>query len=648
MKVFNLLLFWQLLFAATTLGMQAPLKPPADTARFYMKHSFDVLKYNMKVGLYQCYQNPYPGSFTAQEIVTLKVDSALNAISLNALNSSMEIDSVKMAGSSFIHEHDTLRIMLDRTYQPGEILDVQVFYRHRNVKDNGFYAAYGVVYTDSPPEGARKWLPCWDRPSDKARWELVAKVPLNVRLGSAGLLADSVISGDTIAYHWITDIPVSTYLITFTSKLNFLIHRKYFHRVTNNADSIPVLIYYKAGENIALVDSSIIPVTNFFAEKFGDYPFEKIGFATLNSTFAWGGMENQTMVNLRPNGYTDVNLIAHEHSHQWFGDLITCGTWADIWLNEGFATYCQNLWVEHSLGYESYKNSLGLLANYYLNSNPGWPLYHPEWAIQTPSGNFLYNEAISYNKGACVLHQLRYVLGDSLFFSVLHAYATDTSLMYGNAVTSDFVEKVNQVAGTDMNWFFDEWVYAANHPVYQNTYSTDSMPAGTWELRVIISQTQSNAHFFKMPLQLMINFSDATDTLVTVMNDENSQTFSFLFSKKPVNLVFDPFRNILLKQATTIYGIKSVKGRTGFRLNQNEPNPFSQSTMVSYEVPDHENVKISVLDTSGKVYSCPVNRQHEPGSYRFEMGSAGLSPGMYLLKMEAGDFQGIKKMIVIR
>jgi len=524
----------------------------AGATKFSTKFSFDVLKYKLNIGLYQCYFHPYPKSFTAQQRITLRVDSVLSGIALNAVNTSMSIDSVSFAGISFTHQSDTLKILLDRIYQSGEILDLDIFYRHHDVNDNGFYASEGTVYTDSPPEGARKWMPCMDHLSDKAAWELIVRVPSSVRLGSNGRLADSTIAGDTISYHWISDNPVATYLITLSSKLNYMVHKKFWRKLSNQNDSIPVRIYYKAGENISTIDSTILPMTDFFSNKFGDYPFEKIGFATLNSSFPWGGMENQSMVNLGPYGYNDMDLIAHEHAHQWFGNLITCGTWADIWLNEGFGTYCQNLWTEHIQGPNAYKSSLSALASYYLTNNPGWPLYNPEWAIQTPGAGYLYNQSVSYNKGACVLHQLRYVMGDSLFFQLMHAYATDKSLMYENAYTRDFMAKASEISGTDLNWFFNEWVFAPNHPIYNNTFDIDSLAINRWRVIFTVSQSQENTIIFKMPLQVKITFSDNTDTLILVMNDVNHQDFIFSFSKEPVTLSFDPDRNILLKQAATI------------------------------------------------------------------------------------------------
>ena len=449
----------------------------SDTAHWYMEHSYDVLQYKLEVDLYDNYTTPFPKTFTANETITFRVDSTLNSIMLNAVNTSLEVDSVSLAAVTYSHANDTLTLQLDQTYNPGDIVEVTIYYRHLDVADQGLYVSGGFVFTDFPPEGARKVFPCWDRPSDKATWDLTAKVPIDVRLGSTGYLADSVIVADTIWYHWVSDNQVSTYLITWTSYSNWLISISWWHQLNSPNDSIPIWLYHKSTDIMTSALTNIPLMTDLFADLFGSYPFEKIGFATI-TTFPWAGMENQTMVNLKPGGYNDMPLIAHEHAHMWFGDLITCGTWADIWLNEGFGTYCAQLWREDQFGYTSYKNKMNSLANYYLNSNPGWPIYNPEWAIHTPSANALYNVSISYDKGACVLFQLRYVLGDSMFFEVMNAYATDTNFTFKNAVTEDLVAVTNTVTGEDYSWFFDEWVYAPNHPVYSNVWGREDLGGG--------------------------------------------------------------------------------------------------------------------------------------------------------------------------
>jgi aminopeptidase N len=619
-----------------------------DTATYFMKHSYDVISYKMDLDLYHCFFTPYPDSFNAKAEVTFRVDTALNMVKLNAVNASMDIDSVRMAGISFTHTGDTLKVTLNRTYNPGEVATVRISYRHKDVNDHAFYATSGAVFTDCPPEGARKWFPCWDRPSDKATTDIRVKIPLNARLGSTGYLADSVVSGDSLWYHWISDQQVSTYLITLCSKSNWGRNETWYHQFNNPLDSVPIWLYSKGSESIGNAQVKIPLITDCYAEKFGDYPFNKIGFATLTTVFPWGGMENQTMVNLMPGGYNDTYLLAHEHSHQWFGDLITCGTWADIWLNEGFATYCTNLWAECSLGYDVYKGRVNSEANYYLSQNPGWPIYNPVWAIVTPSANDLYNQAISYNKGSCVLHQLRYVLGDSLFFAVMAAYSADTNFRFKNAITEDFIGTVNSVTAQDYQWFFDEWVYAPNHPQYTNFYQVNELGSNTWKVTLWIEQSQTNTVFFRMPVEILVNFSDGSDTLVRVWNETNPQTFEFTFTKSPTTLVFDPDREILLKEAIMLLSIGNDEPGTGFELRQNEPNPFSRQTAITYSLDQTSSVRIEILNADGKALLTPIHGTHQPGVYRYVLSDDTLSPGIYFCRMDAGSFSQTRKMIVIK
>ncbi|MCX6250771.1 MAG: M1 family metallopeptidase [Bacteroidetes bacterium] len=529
-----------------------------DTSHFYMRHSFDVLKYKLNIDLYDCYTSPYHKAYSAIESITLKIDSLSNTIKLNAVNSSIVIDSVRGVCKFFTHSEDTLRIRLNRDFQPGEIVNIRIHYRHKEVVDHAFYSGYGCVFFDFPPEGARKCFPCWDRPSDKAMWELTAKVPLEVRLGSNGILSDSLISGDSLYYHWISSEPVATYLMTISSNNKYNLDVLYCHNPLHSGDSTQARFYYNKGEKPYEIERVICPMNTFFSSKFGEYPFRKIGFATMNELFKWGGMENQSMINLQPNAWME-GLISHEFAHQWFGDLITCGTWADVWLNESFGTYCESLWLENTGGFNAYKQHLDTQANSYLKENPGVPVYNPDWAIHTPTAEQLYNVPIVYYKGACVLHQLRYILGDSMFFIVLKSYTGDTNYRYKNAVTEDFIAKVTQVSGKDYFWFFDEWIYHIDHPVYQNKYKIEKQDDMRWKVKLNVVQVQKKTVVFKMPLEIKVQFIDERDTLVKVNNMFKNQLFEFEFSKQPLRILFDPYRNILLKEALTIEGIINDK-----------------------------------------------------------------------------------------
>jgi aminopeptidase N len=516
-------------------------------------HTFDVLDYTLKVNLYHCFTSPYPTDFKGSNTVTFKVDSTLNSIRLNAVHTSLAIDSVRLAGVSFSLVNDTLTILLNRSYNPGEIAQVKIYYRHLNVTDNAVYASGGMFFTDCEPEGARRWFPCWDKPSDKATLDLTAKVPSTVKFASNGKLMDSTFNGDTLTYHWQSIHNIATYLMVMTSKVNYKLDILYWHKLSNPADSIPIRFYYNPGENPAGMEAIIKPMMTWYSQKFCEHPFQKNGFASLNSQFFWGGMENQTLTSICPGCWIDW-LIAHEFAHQWFGDMITCGTWADVWLNEGFATWCEASWAEYSGGYTAYKTEINGDASYYLANNPGWPIYNPSWVNNTPNVYVLFNTAVTYDKGACVLHMLRHILGDSLFFETLQTYCADTNLKFKSAVTADFNAEVNTVTGQDFNWFFNEWIDYPNHPQYKNTYFLKNPVNGKWNVDFVTTQIQTNAPFFKMPLEIKVHFIDNTDTIIHVMNDTIWQEYTWIFQKQPDTVIFDPNNDIVLKLSSTSRG----------------------------------------------------------------------------------------------
>ncbi len=472
------------------------------------------------------------------------------------------IDSVSLSGTSFTHIDNILKIELNKTYNPGDTVNVKVYYHHLNVNDNAFYVQGGFVFTDAEPEGARKWIPCVDHPSDKATFDLTAKVPSTVKLGSNGRLADSTLSADTIYYHWISRDPVATYLMVITGKVNYNLDIIYWHNSSLQNDSIPIRFYWNEGESIANlkhVETIIIPMISHYSDLFGIYPFEKTGFATLNN------------------------------------------------------------------------------------------LYDSSWAIITPSVGVLFNYFITYEKGSCVLHMLRYILGDSLFFKVLKSYATDNEFKYKNASTAQFINKINDVTGKDYSWFFNQWIYNPNYPVYENTYEiTDNNPV--WTLNYNITQTQTNTVFFRMPVGLQIVFLNGSDSRISVMNDMNNQQYSFNFNKKPASVIFDPDDNIVLKTAST--SLVSVdpnkKLPLEFSLEQNYPNPFNPSTTIKYSIPKASFVTLKVYDILGREMTSLINEEKPAGIYEVKLNAVNLASGVYFYRITAGNFVSTKKFIILK
>jgi len=384
-------------------------------------------------------------------------------------HSNMDVDSVMMNGEHVTYSHlsHVITITLDRTYNLGDLFTTTVFY-NGHPEGSGFgsftwdsHSGHPLITTLSEPEGARDWWPCKDMPHDKAdSADVIITVPDDLVATSNGVLVSDIDNGDgTRTFHWDISYPITTYLICL-SITNYQSFTDWY--VSEQGDSMPIVNYVfpehynQAVEDLNITDDAI----GFFASIYGEYPFieEKYG----HSIFGWGGaMEHQCNTSygrwlIRGDHYYDWILV-HELAHMWFGDMITCDIWPEIWMNEGFASYSEALWFEHLFGFETY-------INYMTNSNsvsyPSGPIYDPD---QLFDGNTVYN------KGSWVLHMLRGVMGDEAFFDGMYAYANDPEFMYGTITTREFQAVMEQYYGADLGWYFDEWIWGRNRPFY--TYS---------------------------------------------------------------------------------------------------------------------------------------------------------------------------------
>ncbi|MCK9204379.1 MAG: T9SS type A sorting domain-containing protein, partial [Bacteroidales bacterium] len=278
---------------------------------------------------------------------------------------------------------------------------------------------------------------------------------------------------------------------------------------------------------------------------------------------------------------------------------------------------------------------------------PGWPISDPDWAVNTPSSDVLFNYAITYAKGACVLHQLRYVLGDSSFFATLRAYCADPNLKFQSATIDEFNQKVNLITGEDYSWFFDEWIFQANHPVYQNTYNFQDLGNGQWKVNFHARQIQANAGFFKMPIEIKVRFLDNTDTILRVMNDINNQQLFWTFNKHPLLLQFDPDDQIVLKEGSTIIGVNEVKTiNDNVSLEQNIPNPVISKTTISYEIHWGSEVRLEILNMMGETVMQPVTSFQQPGNHYVTINLSDLPAGIYFYKLTTGTQVITKKLEV--
>jgi hypothetical protein len=372
-----------------------------------------------------------------------------------------------------------------------------------------------------------------------------------------------------------------------------------------------------------------VTMLEIFSDLFGLYPFidEKYG----HCDFGWGGaMEHQTMTST---GTYNENTIAHELAHQWFGDLITCASWADLWLNEGFATYMTGVYRERAYGAAAYYNYM--TSTLAAAKTAVGTLYVQDTANV---GNLFASSRVYY-KGASVLHMLRHVVGDSAFFAGLLAYASDTNLRYGTAATADFRMAMESAAGADLGWFFGEWVYGEKYPKYQYGWTTGPDSAGhRTDLRVVQTTGTVNPAVFRMPVDVRIAGAGWADTIV-VVDSLGTQDFTFVTALEPSSVQIDPGRWLLRDLDSVSYAVLGVGGHAGVPagpfLLQNYPNPFNPSTTIGYAVAARSRVTLKIFNVLGGEVATIFSGVADPGTREAAWNAAGRPSGVYIAELVA-------------
>ena len=509
--------------------------------------------------------------------------------------SEMTVDSVIFFGESwnYNHENDLLKIPAPSVTIPeGYEFNIEVYYQGTPAECSSwgpfnFDQQSGIdhVWTLSEPYGARCWWPCKDDPSDKAdSMDIVVNVPEEQIVVSNGLLLNETNSGNgRKTYHWKESYPICTYLVSVTTYPYLLWHDEY---VGLNGDTLP-LDFYVYPENYNNVLENYLLTNDMmevFAEKFGEYPFmgEKYGHVDFGRG---GGMEHQTISSM---GGSSQWLIAHELGHQWWGDLVTCASFHHIWLNEGFARFSEAIWEEAYNGMESYKNYWQTHSYF-----GGGTIY-----VENPNSiGDIFNGNLSYNKAGWVVHMLRGVLGDSLFFESLKSYGYNDSLAYGAATTENFRDVCESVSGQDLDYFFEQWIYGEYYPKYAISWE----PFSSEQLSITIDQTQS-WQIFKMPIELQI--LTALDTIkMTLMNQSQSETYLVDIVPSLVQSIeLDP-DNWILKNVDYLSTIEPPE-YPNITLSPAYPNPFNPETNFSIFIPNHFGstfATIKVFNVNGKL-----------------------------------------------
>jgi aminopeptidase N len=568
------------------------------------------------------------------------------------LYSNMAVDSVGGDAGTFSHDNDRLQVQLAQARQSGELFTLQVNYHGRPRSDGfgsfgfDFHDGVPIIWTLSEPYFARAWWPCKDTPSDKAdSVDVILTVPDGLTAASNGSLVSNTDNGDgTRTFHWHEAYPITTYLVSLAIT-NYATYSESFNYSPDASMEVQYYIYPEALDDAQERLNQTLTMLTFFHEVFGPYPFlsEKYGIAQ----FPWGGgMEHQTITS---QGSFGVSLTAHELAHQWWGDKITTANWQEIWLNEGFASYAEALYFEHTDGTEFYHTYMGW-------NDSDFP--HPLYVDDTTTVRRIFHRTV-YDKGAWFLHMLRHIVGDSTFFDILLAYSQDPRFAYGNATTAGFQEVCESVSGTDLDWFFQPWIYEIGRPTYRVEWCPEQA-SGTDILSLKIEQTQYlQQGLFPMPIDITVQ-TGLGDTTVTVFNDSAQQTFEIALSARPINILFDK-DDWILKYVESVTLIDGTTGLpSGFSLQQNYPNPFgsaingtsNSATLIQFNIPETAQVRLVIYNLLGQKVRTLRDEDFEPGSHvaqwdgRDDSG-VRVGAGVYLYRIKAGDFVEKKKMTLM-
>jgi aminopeptidase N len=618
-------------------------------------HDFDVLAYDLKVAIDLAGE-----SLTGTTAVLLRSDAALlDSIYLHLVQ--LSVDSVWMGVKSlpFIHASGVLSIDLDTVLSQDDTFSINVAYRGHPGNEGaggfgGFWftatGAYSMgvgLYTD-PPSMGRYWFPCYDEPYDKAEFDMSFKVPLGRTAVSNGILVDTIpdYAESTMTYVWSEHHPTSTYLVA-VSVYDYVVV----------PDSVYPWIYnyvYPADSSKAVTSfRNVHRMMDAFQAVFPPYQFDKFSFVETPK----GDMEHQTCVshlNWLINGFNDYDwILAHELAHHWWGDWVTVGDWRDIWLSEGFATYCEAVYQEYLGGWQAYHDYVvSDIMNYYLASGELFPIYDPlaMWG------------ATSYEKGASVLHMLRHVVGDSTFFTILNAYGNQYA--FSNAVTPDFQAVCESLHGQSLDWFFGEWIYDWAYPQYVYTF----WQAGPDTVEVLVTQEQTMGPVFVMPVDIRLG-TDTGDTTVVAWVDESPETLVIVFpGANTDSFGFDP-NDWILKLSRNEPGVAEREThftrRTGRTRVSAYPNPFNATCRFAVHrgraASNEPGTSLIIYDLAGRPVRSFVlmrdgeygRREADPEGYEFvwdgrdDHGSL-LPCGVYFYGLDDRQTNPHGKLVLLR
>ena len=593
---------------------------------------------NFKVNFYRCTWKADPAVryIDGKVAAYFTITSATNNIIFDLTNV-LIVDSVLFRNQKIgfmQNANATLSLQLPINLVAAQKDSVVMHYH--GVPDNtgfGSFIQYNhngvpVIWTLSEPYGSKDWWPCKNGMDEKAdSIDITIIHPSQYKSTSNGLLQNENTVGNLTTTFFKHRYPIASYLVAF-SVTNFV---TFNNAVQLGNVNLPMVtyVYPESLNDFKTGTGKVLNALQLFHNTFGTYPFIKEKYG--HTQFGWGGgMEHQT------NSFIisiDEGLIVHELAHQWFGDKITCGSWQDIWLNEGFATFCTNYYFEK---YGSVFTKL-IITNHLASivSQPGGSVF----VTDTTNVNNIFNSRLSYYKGAFVLRMLRFTLGDSLFFKGVRQYQNDAALQYGFARTADFKRNMEEASGKNLDYFFNQWIYGQGYPSFKVEWNQNQ---NNWA-RIKVSETTSHPsiNFFKTPLALTFKNATQQKTIVVQCNANNEESWADIgFAADTVlvdrDLQLISKNNQSIKIATASFVQNEVKAF---------PNPVSSQLYLSIKNPTEKKLTVQLYSSIGQLL---WNQLFDtPGQDELlQIPFSNYPKGVYLLKYSAGStLNSIKKIL---
>lgn len=550
-------------------------------------------------------------------------------------NETLEIDSVVSVGEHLPHSVDgyILTIDLNTNLQINKLDSLTIYYQGAPPDDSGFgsfdqsqHYDGPIIWTLSEPYGAKDWWPCKQDLNDKIdSVDIIVTSPAAYKAASNGVLIRDEVLDTVRVSHWRHRHPIAAYLVAI-AVTNYDVYED--EVILNSGDKIDLVNYLYPGyvDDFDGRMQELKNIITFFSDIFIDYPFkdEKYGHAQ----FGWGGgMEHQTMSFMGNLGYY---LTAHELAHQWFGDYITCGSWAEIWLNEGFARYSEGLVMEE----------------FSPNDFPGWRESKISYIVGQPDGSVyvddttsvsrIFSRRLTYEKAGMVLHMLRREIGDAAFFNAIKAYLNDPAIANGYASTSQLKNHFETAADTNLTEFFDDWIYGEGHPSFHVGWDQSNENLVSITLQQTPSHISVDLFECKVELKLIGEFMDTT---FVVHQTENNQTFYLDPGFDVTELQFDPNHHLVAGQAVINF-ISSIEKEKLFQIVPNPAYDFIQ-------IKNKSNIYIesaAIIGIRGNVlYEQKVYSNQNELSFEIQQ----LAQGTYFVKIKPSGqnylFKFIKK-----